>query len=294
MIVAAVALFGADGYLAHRFADAPADQWSTRLARCGISTVLILVLSQLAIGEFIRLTRQAGYNPLSVWPRLTAAALVALPWLTLVGLVPELGALSARLSPTSHLLTIGIAGTIVFMVLRRQTEKALSNLAISILIIAYLGYFSSFVVRLRCDFPTAAGAYWVIYYIAVTKFTDIGAFLIGRKIGKTKLIPAVSPGKSVEGFVGGIVVAVLVAILLGRFAPTWAQFSHAPSLAQVIGFGVLIAIFGQLGDLIISLLKRDIGIKDSGQVVPAFGGYLDIVDSPLLTAPVAWLLLATW
>ncbi len=110
--------------------------------------------------------------------------------------------------------------------------------------------------------------------------TDICAFFVGRKFGKHKLTPEVSPKKTVEGAIGGTVAAIIIAVFFGYVMgiPFWKSF---------VG-GVLITFFAQIGDLSESLLKRDAGVKDSGNSLPGHGGFLDRADSYILSAPVAY------
>jgi len=115
------------------------------------------------------------------------------------------------------------------------------------------------------------------------KFTDIGAFFGGRAFGKTKLIPWLSPGKTWEGLIFGL----LTAGIIGAVSARWLPNVHP---IKGFGFGVIIGGIGQLGDLLESLMKRDAEVKDSGKLVPGFGGILDIIDSPLVAAPFAYLL----
>jgi len=115
------------------------------------------------------------------------------------------------------------------------------------------------------------------------KFTDIGAFFGGRALGKHKLIPWLSPGKTWEGLGFGVLTAAIVGMIC---APWISQLLWWQGLI----FGAVIGLVGQAGDLLESLMKRDAQVKDSGQLIPGFGGILDVIDSPLLAAPFAYLL----
>ena len=118
------------------------------------------------------------------------------------------------------------------------------------------------------------------------KAGDIGAYLAGKSLGRRKLIPHISPGKTIEGAVGGLAAALLVtAWLLGHFAP--GRFSPGERLAV----GALLFVAGHVGDLIESLWKRAAGVKDSGRLLPEFGGALDLVDSLFLSVPAGYALL---
>ena len=116
-----------------------------------------------------------------------------------------------------------------------------------------------------------------------TKFTDIGAYFGGRALGRHKLIPWLSPAKTWEGLLAGVITAGLVGMAC---APQVSNLSWQKAFV----FGAIIGGVGQLGDLLESLMKRDAEVKDSGTLIPGFGGILDVIDSPLLAAPFAYLL----
>lgn len=133
------------------------------------------------------------------------------------------------------------------------------------------------------------GVYWVVWSVAATKFTDVGALLAGRAFGKNKLWPAVSPGKTWEGCVGGVITSALVAAFLawlfGRMG--WSLDLH-PAKAAL--FALPLAILSVPSDLVESVFKRLANVKDSGATIPGIGGAYDLSDSLLLTAPVSLLL----
>ena len=144
-------------------------------------------------------------------------------------------------------------------------------------------------------------AWMMLAIVCVVKCADIGANVTGRLTGRHKLIPWLSPGKTIEGFIGGLALAGIIGAVIAAMFQTWAQNNlhegdrwHAIGLAEaLLGgsiAGIVLGAVGQLGDLLESLLKRDAGVKDSG-AVPGFGGVLDILDSPLLAAPVAYWML---
>lgn len=134
------------------------------------------------------------------------------------------------------------------------------------------------------------GRLWLAYLISVTKIIDIGGYFIGKLWGKSKLAPHLSPGKTLMGAIGGFVAAVLLSIVffcISRFCP---PNVFRLTFVQALILGGLIGIFGQLGDLAESLLKRDAAIKDSNQI-PGIGGVLDMLDSLLFTIPIVYIYL---
>ena len=165
--------------------------------------------------------------------------------------------------------------------IRFRTANALRNVAATMLAVAYLGLCGSLILHIRMIW----GVPELVLFLAAVKCTDIGAYFTGTAIGRHKLIPWLSPGKSWEGLFGGLITAAGVSMLACRLM-------HIPlALHEAAAFGVVVGLAGQFGDLCESLLKRSAQIKDSGSVVPEFGGVLDIIDSPLLAAPVAVILL---
>ena len=126
--------------------------------------------------------------------------------------------------------------------------------------------------------PAGGGAGLVLYLVFLTQFNDVAQYTWGKLMGKHKVIPKVSPKKTWEGLVGGNLTTLLLAILI---APYLTPFS----LWESVGAGLIIGLFGFIGDVTISALKRDLGVKDSGNLIPGHGGILDRVDSLTYTAP---------
>jgi phosphatidate cytidylyltransferase len=156
----------------------------------------------------------------------------------------------------------------------------------------YFGICFSFAIALRLLGDNVWGLYVLVGVIVITKFADSGAYFTGRALGRTKLCPAVSPGKTVEGLLGGMVVAS---------AAGWVYFSWAaPAVfgdevtvhfAGVFALGVGLTIAGVFGDLVESIVKRETGCKDSGRVLPGLGGFWDVTDSLLPAMVVAYLII---
>ncbi|MBC8347591.1 MAG: phosphatidate cytidylyltransferase [Verrucomicrobia bacterium] len=140
------------------------------------------------------------------------------------------------------------------------------------------------------------GLFFCLWLLAVAKFSDIGALLVGKMIGRTKMAPSISPGKTIEGLVGGIAASAGI----GAFLP-WVLQNHRPELVSFEGvnfdpgsaaiLALPIAVAAVIGDLIASVLKRLANIKDSGGAIPGIGGMLDLTDSLILAAPTGYFLL---
>jgi phosphatidate cytidylyltransferase len=140
-------------------------------------------------------------------------------------------------------------------------------------------------VQVRYEFGDAVGMQWILVLLAVLWAGDTAALLVGRSLGRTPFAPRISPKKTNEGAVGGLVAGVVAALLVQHFA-----FPGLP-IVHVVAVSVLLGIFGQLGDLAESMLKRAAQIKDSSHLIPGHGGVLDRVDSLLFAFPVLYIYL---
>lgn len=202
-------------------------------------------------------------------------------------------------------LTIGFAGSclLVFsieMLRYRQTGSATVRLALAIFGIAYAGGLMGFVVQLRMlsGGPWGEDGRWgmvaLLSLMIAVKSGDIGAYFTGRLFGKHKLAPVLSPGKTWEGVAGGFALSTVATMAaLGPLAEAMGCDSQRePSvwLAGCLAYALVVGAAGIAGDLAVSLLKRDAGLKNSSSWMPGFGGVLDLLDSILFAAPVAFLL----
>ena len=174
---------------------------------------------------------------------------------------------------------------------RRDCQGGTAAGASALFAMGYLGVLPGLYLLLRTGGPGVAFSPWVLAaVIMVTKSCDIGAYFTGRFLGRRKLIPWLSPGKTWEGLIGGMLFsagwAVVFALIAAHFAPHRAipWWYAAPA-------GLLLGFLGQTGDLVASLLKRDAGLKDWAKTIPGFGGVMDVADSLLLVAPAAYWLL---
>jgi phosphatidate cytidylyltransferase len=162
-------------------------------------------------------------------------------------------------------------------VLLKMTSEFFSLIYIAFPMCAILGI-------LFLDFNNQDGRWWLLYLILVTKITDIGAFFIGRIWGRHKLAPSLSPNKTVEGAIAGLLFAEAGSVALFFLGHYFSNGAFDLTLAQALIIGVIIGILGQIGDLSESVLKRDGHVKDSNKL-PGLGGVLDMLDSLLFTAP---------
>lgn len=173
--------------------------------------------------------------------------------------------------------------------LAREPRASVANLSNTLLGLLYIGWLFSYLIVLR---KLPMGKECLFALLLITWIGDSGAYIIGTKWGRHKLIPRISPKKSIEGAGGGLVCSLLAALLIRwLFITPLASRWFNPldlSITHYVVLGLLLGTVGQVGDLAESLLKRDAKVKDSSRIIPGHGGLLDVIDSLLFTAPVMY------
>jgi len=249
-------------------------------------TILIAVWGVLAVFEFYRLVAASKVPPLTCF---------GLIWTLLFILSRNSGLLSILkphfdpnlLSPL--LLTSAVLLSLIWLLLRVH-EKSFVGWAWTIAGILYVGWLLSYLVALRGldDAQTVLideGRNWVFFALFTTFASDTTAFLTGGSLGRHHLAPHISPSKTWEGAIGGVIGAIIVSLL---FIILPASLSLPLNWWQAIFLGVLVSIIGQLGDLAESLFKRNMGVKDSSRLIPGHGGFLDRIDSIVFAGVVVY------
>ena len=274
------------------YLDHAAQRWTatpgvpgTGVGGVGVAALLLLI-APIATAELTTLFTAEAVRPYRVLATVGSGLLVVHAWLTQFAWFRPGAA-----STLAFVVVFVMLAAALFRALDRQTEGAIHRMAGTVLSTLYLGGLAWFLVALRVkhagrhQFNGSTGI--VLYILLSVKSTDIGAYFGGRATGKHKLIPWLSPGKTWEGLGWGLLTAALVGWAASRFIrshdygfPWW----------KAAVFGAILGGIGQVGDLLESMMKRDAEVKDSGRLVPGFGGILDIIDSPLLAAPFAYLL----
>jgi phosphatidate cytidylyltransferase len=241
---------------------------------------LVSVISMLALWEFYKLQESKGLKVFKKAGLFCAFIFFLIDYFKLVK--PQVfGHLENFEAFAIMLVILGILGRMVFEKERVTPVATISLTLFGFFYVPYLFNYISKVIFLNGD-GSMAGIYFAAYLIAVTKVTDIGAYLIGSKFGIHKMSPRISPKKSWEGLVAGLLSGLGVSLLMVWLMPESLgslQYFHA------IMLGILIPLIGVIGDLAESIVKRDADIKDSGGVIPGIGGSLDLIDSLLYTAP---------
>jgi phosphatidate cytidylyltransferase len=245
--------------------------------------IVLSVLAGLAAWEFFRIARETGALPLEP----AGIALAAL--LPIAVHAQRLGFYTLSLTAIVAMILVLFSSTIW---LRGPSGKPLASVSVTAFGVVYAGLFS-YVYALRYhDYAVGAGAGTALVSLPIllTWSTDVGAYTFGRAFGKKKLIPSVSPGKTVEGAVGGLGLAIVICLLYVRFIlMPYAQLGL--TIQGAVLFAIVVSVAAQVGDLAESLLKREAGIKDSSRIIPGHGGILDRFDSILFVMPIAFLLL---
>jgi phosphatidate cytidylyltransferase len=187
------------------------------------------------------------------------------------------------------LLIVFVLGLCVRQFLARENANGITAIAVTLFGLMYVPWLLNFIQKIFY-FPGLGGdgKYYVLYFLLVTKFSDMGAYIVGSLIGRHKMIPRISPGKTWEGFGGAIVVSTAGSL---AFAHIFAAHMKGMNATHAVILGVILSIAAVIGDLIESLFKREAGAKDSGKLFPGIGGILDLVDSLLFNAPLMYLYL---
>ncbi len=232
-------------------------------------TILVALWGLLAVFEFYKMGEKVKIAPLTCF---------GLLWTLLFIISPQLN--NDYLTPPI-LLASAVVLSLIWIVLRQRREGAFVGWAWTLGGILYVGFLLSYFVGLR---GLEDGRNWVFLALLVTFASDTAAYFVGRALGRHKLAPRISPAKTWEGTIAGFIGAIVIALLFTL--PTPLQLPIGCGQAVLLGF--LVSLFGQLGDLAESLLKRNTGVKDSSSLLAGHGGFLDRIDSIVLAGVVVY------
>jgi phosphatidate cytidylyltransferase len=248
-----------------------------------VLAIVLSVLSALGAWEFFRMARETGTFPLE------AAGIALAALLPIAVHAQRLGVYTLSLTAIVAMVLVLFASTIW---LRGPSGKPLASVAVTAFGVLYTGLFSYIYALRYHDYAVGAGAGTALAFLPIllTWATDVGAYTFGRTFGKKKLIPSVSPGKTVEGALGGLGLTIVVCLLYVRFIlMPYAQLGL--TIQGAVLFAIVVSVAAQTGDMAESLLKREAGVKDSSRILPGHGGILDRFDGVLFVMPIAFLLL---
>jgi len=250
-----------------------------------LATVLAIIAA-ISAWEFCRIARAAGAEPLEG---------VAIPAAAVVPLLVHGELLRVLNVRTTHVVIALLCVFAATLFVRGPGRRPLLAAATTTFGVAYVGLIAYAYVLRYDDHVIGAGAGTAVamFPILLVWATDVGAFVVGRLVGGRRLMPSVSPGKTVSGAAGGVALALIISPLYVHFVlrPA-AQLSLG--LTRTLALAVILSVVAQIGDLTESLIKRDAGMKDSSTLLPGHGGMLDRMDSLLFVLPVAALLLHAW
>ena len=188
-------------------------------------------------------------------------------------------------------LILFVLGLCVRQFVSRTNTKGILAISTTLFGLMYVAWLLNFIQKINFFFPGDTqhhGHLYLLYFMLVTKFSDTGAYAVGSLIGKHKMIPRISPGKTWEGFGGAIVVSTGASVAFAHFA---GDRLVGMTLTHAVILGIVLSTAAVIGDLIESLFKREAGLKDSGKLFPGIGGILDLLDSLLFNAPLIYLYL---
>lgn len=262
---------------------------------------VLLLMSCVCQNEFYQMMKQSGHT-LSR----NCGMAMGVVWLATCYAFPPY---AARALPVGHQFESLVLAFLVFALMLRvlfdaRIEKPIEHIGFTLLGFFYLPFMLSFFIRLAqwgademFEIPCARGGVYLASYMAiVVKLSDVGAFAVGMTMGRHKMCPRISPKKSWEGFVGGLVVSMVASVAMIEAARhcTWLPVGplHNLSVTHALALGLVLGLVGVLGDLVESMFKRAANIKDSAGLLPGMGGILDMFDSLTFTPAVLYFYLA--
>jgi len=242
-------------------------------------TAAVCLVSALAAHEFYRIVKNENIQPLT-WLGLLFSVLFAVHAFVQAHTIGFL-----RVSSWFSLTLLITAITVIpllWLLFKQNREHAFINWGWTVAGVLYTGWLLSFYIYIR---TMENGFGWLFLVLGCTALCDVFAYAVGSNLGRHPLASSISGGKTIEGSIGGLAASIIFAIVISLL------FNLPLNYWQMALAGIIIAVFAQLGDLVESLLKRNMKTKDTGDVLPGHGGILDRIDSHLLIAPVAYYLI---
>jgi phosphatidate cytidylyltransferase len=253
----------------------------------GVFILIIFVFALLGLWEFYGLAGKRGLACFKGCGLLGGAALMVGTFLNVTGQVGTQGSPARVNDFETGFLILFVLGLCVRQFVSKSNTAGIVAIATTLFGLMYVPWLLNFIQKI-CFFPGVEGKFFLLYFILVTKFSDMGAYAVGSLIGRHKMIPRISPGKTWEGFGGAIVVSTATSLVFVHFFG-----GHMAGMNRVhaVILGIVLSSTAVIGDLIESLFKREAGVKDSGGFFPGIGGILDLLDSLLFNAPIMYLYL---
>lgn len=238
-----------------------------------IDILVIILLSMLGIYEYNKAFKKSGFRPIS--------------WIGYIGCLAIFG-FSEFVTPESRLLILKIAIPLLIIslflyIILTKLKRTIVDIAITVFGLLYIPFMFSF---LKLILLMDTGRILILYVFAAAFASDTFAFLVGCKFGKHKLCPEISPKKTIEGAIGGVIGVVILFLIITIISNTYFLMNYNILYMAIVG--IVAGMAGQLGDLSASAIKRYCNIKDFGNIIPGHGGILDRLDSLLFVGPVMY------
>lgn len=248
---------------------------------------IMLVLAGFGLAEFYELAEKRGQVCFKGWGVVGGVLLMLFTFLHFTGSLGISGTPARVNDFETSFIILFVLGLCVLQLYTKSSQCGLAAIATTLFGLMYVAWLLNFIQKINY-FPKVEGPYYVLYFILITKLSDTGAYLVGSLVGKHKMIPRISPGKTWEGFAGALVISALASLVFAHLARAHLS-GMTPWHALILG--LVLGATAVVGDLIESLFKREAGVKDSGRYFPGIGGILDLVDSLLFNAPLMYLYL---
>ena len=249
--------------------------------------VIMVVLAAFGLEEFYELSARRGLVCFKWWGICGGILLMVGTFLHFTGKLGISGTASRVNDFETSFLIFFVLGLCVRQFVSRSNTAGILAISTTLFGLMYVPWLLNFIQKINF-FPNVNGPLYVLYFILVTKFSDSGAYAVGSLIGKHKMIPRISPGKTWEGFAGAVAVSTGASVLFWTLAK---KELAGMTCGHAVILGIILSSAAVIGDLIESLFKREAGVKDSGRFFPGIGGILDLLDSLLFNAPLMYLYL---
>ena len=255
----------------------------------GVFVLIVAFLALAGLVEFYGLAEKRGLACFKITGVIGGGLLMVGTFLNVTGHLGTSGSPARVNDFETGFLILFVLGLCLRQLLAKENPAGLTAIAVTLFGLMYVPWLLNFIQKINF-FPDIGdnGKFYVLYFILVTKFSDTGAYVVGSMIGKHKMIPRISPGKTWEGFGGAIVVSTAASMVFAHFL---GDKMPGMTLTHAVALGILLSAAAVLGDLVESLFKREAGVKDSGKFFPGIGGILDLLDSLLFNAPIMYLYL---
>jgi phosphatidate cytidylyltransferase len=251
--------------------------------------IIILLLAVSGMLEFYGMVKKLNYACYANWGITGGVLMILFTFVCISGEFIPNGGPSRMNDRETIFIILFVLGLCVRQFASRRVATGILAISTTLFGMMYVPWLLNFIQKINFFGQAGVeGAYYVLYFVLVTKFSDCGAYAVGSLIGRHKMIPRISPGKTWEGLGGAVVVSTAASVIFAHLA---GPHLAGMTLLHSIILGIILSLAAVVGDLIESLFKREAGLKDSGHLFPGIGGILDLLDSLLFNAPIMYLYL---